>query len=255
MNMRMSLEGLAFGAGFLTRLGPVRPFSPQVVAACLVWFPVIGLGLGLVQAGLFLLLDMTALGLAQGWLYAALGWWATRGLHWDGLADIADAWGSGARGTRFWEICKDSRVGAFGVMGVVLGMGCMTSLASANLARGMVLPLLLAPLFGRWAILALACAARTLAPTLVRPGLGGSFLQAATPARLAWATVWTILPWLVLGGAGAWRALLLALLLAGLPCWRLLALGRRERGLNGDFLGSAALLGEMATLAAWLLAT
>ncbi|AGW13347.1 adenosylcobinamide-GDP ribazoletransferase [Megalodesulfovibrio gigas] len=234
----------------MSRLGPARAFSQAAVGASLAWFPGMGLGLGLVQAGLFLVWDLSALGAAQGWLYTALGWWATRGLHWDGLADIADAWGSGARGERFWEICKDSRVGAFGVMGVVLGMGLMAALAGACLDRGLGVALLLAPMLGRSMIVALACVARPLA----RPGLGGTFLREATAARLAWVLGWTILLWLGVAGMQAWTVLLLALALAAVPCWRLLALGRAQGGLNGDFLGSAALLSELAVLAAWLLA-
>ncbi|GAB7079170.1 adenosylcobinamide-GDP ribazoletransferase [Megalodesulfovibrio paquesii] len=246
-HLHTSLQGLGFGAGFLCRFGPARPYSPAAVAASLAWFPCIGLGIGLLQGGLFWLGALDSLGAAQGWLYAALGWWITRGLHWDGLADIADAWGSNAEGERFWNICKDSRVGAFGVMGVVLGLGLMATLAGACLDRGLPQALVLAPVLGRCMILPLACAARPLA----RPGLGGSFLAAATLARVGWGLFWTAALWLSCGGA---RALPLALLLAAIPCWRLLALGRRQGGLNGDFLGSAALLAELAGLAGWLLA-
>lgn len=43
----------------------------------------------------------------------------TRGLHHDGLADIADAWGSGKRGEAFRTILKDSRIGSFGVIALI----------------------------------------------------------------------------------------------------------------------------------------
>jgi len=46
--------------------------------------------------------------------------WLTRGLHLDGLADVCDGLGGGFDPARRLEIMKDSVVGAFGVIGLVL---------------------------------------------------------------------------------------------------------------------------------------
>ena len=59
------------------------------------------------------------------WLWMALEAWSTRGLHWDGLADLGDASGSGAQGERFWAILRDSRLGAFGALHLLLAFGGM----------------------------------------------------------------------------------------------------------------------------------
>ncbi len=112
------LRGFVAAMGFLTRFGPSGGGRVGDFAASVPWFPVVGLVLGAV------LTAPVALGLFAGvqwiaaWFVVVADLAATRGLHADGLADVADAWGSMARGERFFEILKDSRVGAFGVMGL-----------------------------------------------------------------------------------------------------------------------------------------
>jgi adenosylcobinamide-GDP ribazoletransferase len=105
------LRGFVAAMGFLTRFGPSGGGRVGDFAASVPWFPVVGLVLGAV------LTAPVALGLFAGvqwiaaWFVVVADLAATRGLHADGLADVADAWGSMARGERFFEILKDSRAG------------------------------------------------------------------------------------------------------------------------------------------------
>lgn len=46
----------------------------------------------------------------------------TGGLHWDGLADIADGLGGGRDPASRLEIMKDSRIGAFGALALICGL-------------------------------------------------------------------------------------------------------------------------------------
>lgn len=243
-----SLGGLGFALSFLSRLGPPRPYSPQAVAASLFWFPAVGLLIGLCQGLPLIVPGSDALGGGRGWLYVALGWWVTRGLHWDGLLDVADAWGSGAVGERFWEICKDSRVGAFGVAAAVVSAGAIAACTNECLNKGLALPLLLAPLFGR--AVAVACA--LIAKPLARPGMAATFLQAATPKCVVLAGSFSIAACVLAGYAGA---LLWAAILTSFAAWRILVLGKRVGGFNGDFLGAVIVLGELAFLCAALLSS
>ena len=109
---------------FLTRLVPPREVDAVDFPKTLLWFPAVGLAVGLAAVlpawlGLFAHLPWL-----QGWLIVGLSLWVTRGLHADGLADVADAWGSAATGDRFWAIKKDSRAGPFGVLWLVMaGLG------------------------------------------------------------------------------------------------------------------------------------
>src|SRR5208337_1478692 len=47
----------------------------------------------------------------------------TRGLHMDGLADTLDGLASGGSKERILEVMRDSRIGAFGVIGLILFIG------------------------------------------------------------------------------------------------------------------------------------
>ncbi len=234
------------GWGFFTRLGPARQSTPAQLASTLPWAPAYGLLLGLLLAAPFALGLLQGQPLVQAWVWLGLNWWATRGLHWDGWADLADGWGSGAQGDAFWRIVKDSRCGAFGAMGLFLGLGGLMALAQALFAAEQLAVLIYAPVLGRLALVWLARAGRTLA----RPGLAMAFVAHAGTRSSALSTAFAL-------AAGLWLlppgTLLAALLLAGLGVAALIRLARRQAGINGDFLGAAIVWGELAACLAALL--
>lgn len=229
--------------GFMTRLGPARTASPTELAGTMQAFPAVGATLGLLWIAPF------ALGLGRGhsfvqaWLLAGWAFWLTRGLHDDGLADVSDAWGSGARGERFWAILKDSRIGAFGVVGLVLAYSGRIVLAEPLFAAGAWGSLVFAPVLGRLAALALAWLGRDLS----RPGLGQLFLAGASGPVLAAGLAQTCLLGLLIAPG---RVLVLALVLALVVVLGFKRLAGAQGGLNGDFLGAATTLGELAALLA-----
>ena len=116
---------------FFTRI-PVRGrladwvgFSPQMLRASAAHFPGVGWLVGLLVAGLSLLLCM---GLPSGGfsplivaaLGTAFGILLTGAFHEDGLADVADGLGGSLQRERALDIMKDSRVGAFGAMAIAM---------------------------------------------------------------------------------------------------------------------------------------
>lgn len=252
-----SVQSFGIALTFLTRLRLPRGYhgllSSQSIAASVPWYPFIGLLLGSMCAGPFLACAMLS-GKAElswfwAWAYVAAGFYLTRGLHWDGLADIADAWGSGAEGPRFWEIVKDSRLGAFGAMGQLLAFSGLVVAAEAHLRHASTwdawLPLLLAPCLGRVACLLLAA----LTAPRDRQSLGG---MACAGASLRCAAAWAMLLCcclLVLYPLTT-VLLLIAVLTALLLVLRSMAC--RHGGCNGDFLGSAIILAELFSLIALL---
>lgn len=116
---------LCLALGFLTRL-PV-PLAPTTAALPLATsvraFAPAGAVVGALGAGLYALVWYAGL---PPMLAALMGLaatiWATGALHEDGLADFADA--SGARDVeRRLAIMRDSRIGTFGVLALLLSLG------------------------------------------------------------------------------------------------------------------------------------
>ncbi|MFP5257982.1 MAG: adenosylcobinamide-GDP ribazoletransferase [Acidobacteriota bacterium] len=229
--------------GFLTRLGPV--VNDPDMPGCVPLFPVVGATLGLVLAGPLALGLFGGHPLAGGFAYAVGNLALTRGLHLDGFADVADAWGSLARGERFFAIMKDSRIGAFGGMALVVALVGQTCLGAELLTSGRVWLLAAAPVVGRSAAVALMRACRDIA----RPGLGSLCLPGATWGNTCFAVGLGLICLLAAGGA---RAMILGTLFCGLGLWRLARLARQNGGVNGDFLGAAIVGCELAVLAGGL---
>lgn len=229
---------------FLSRL-PARPGQTEArFIAGLPAFAAAGLTLGIVWAlcGLAALQYARMAGLSSplaevlaGWIWLLALLWTTRGLHWDGVADLADACGSGARGERFWQILRDSRLGAFGGMALCAGFGGAALLAAAHAGKGQWLCLVLAPAWARSCSLMLAAAA----PAQGGGNLGRLVCAAMTPrlVRAQQAHLAAILLLLWLTGLPLVQAALLAAGQYGLHC-RLRQVALARGGLSGDFLGA-----------------
>ncbi len=243
--LHAELQVLLDGLAFMTRLCPARSVTPDTLAATMPRMPLFGLVVGAVCVVPLWLGAAQGHALVQSWLYVAASAWLTRGLHWDGWADLWDAWGSQAQGERFWNIIKDSRMGAFGAMGIVLGMGgCMAAatelLRTAPHAHALD-TLLWAPVLGRSACVILArCGTKASCSTL-----GRQFIEGATPQALIISTALCI--GLGLGLVGV-RTLIISMGILAPALVLLARLARRQQGLNGDFLGAVIIWGELSAL-------
>ena len=93
--------------------------------------PLAGGILGIFTAALVCILSHVFQPLAAAWLgaafYALSGW----GLHLDGWADVWDGIGSGKTGEELRAVIKDTKTGAFAVIGLVTALGAWTSLAAS----------------------------------------------------------------------------------------------------------------------------
>jgi adenosylcobinamide-GDP ribazoletransferase len=225
--------------GFLTRLWPARIIPEAAFPASVPWFPLAGLAVGAACVVPALLGLFAGAHWLQGWLAVAISLYVTRGLHADGLADMADAWGSCAAGERFWEILKDSRVGPFGVLGLVMALSGQIAAFTHLFALGKPWTVAWCFMAGRFACVALLFSAKRLA----RPGLLSLFAAGATPGALAFGFSATTAAGLFLATPAAVVAGLAA---SCLPAWLLLRLARRLQGVNGDFLGACVVSGELA---------
>lgn len=256
-------DGLADAFAFLSRFAPAN--RTDGLGRALVWFAPVGLALGAVWTlaavgGAHMAAAPPAApgswaqGMLAGWIWLLLSVWTTCGLHWDGLADLGDAEGSGAAGDRFRRILRDSRLGAFGALRLLLvfgGQWLAVSWHGALIFDAMrapwvpALPLVLAPAWGRGVAVLLAHAV----PARDAASLGGMACAGATPRLRAGYTLAAaaVAGLLVPLGMPLWRALLLLAVQAFL-LRRVAALARREGGLSGDFFGAAIEEGTLCFL-------
>lgn len=173
--------------------------------------------------------------------------WAllTRFLHFDGLADVADAMWGGHTAERRLEIMKDSATGAFGATAVALVAIVEVAAVTSLLSGPHELPLLVVPILAR-------CSA-TFAAWLGSPardgGLGRSVMSrptiaGAVPFVVVLGTVAAVL-WVGMGVAGAafiGGALVLTLVVPHV-------LSGQVGGVTGDIMGASVLICEALLLA------
>lgn len=232
-------------------------FSPAMLRASSAHFPGVGWLVGLWGAGVYGLL---MLGLAPSpWasLVAAVLCTAataqmTGGFHEDGLADVADGLGGSAESERALDIMKDSRLGAYGAMTLVLAL----------LAKISLLALLggLTPHIGLIPVLLLIVASHVLsrfAPLwLIRflPHVGDTARSKSKPLAdqisgraLLVASLWAAPALLLLSLYVSWWTPLAALLAGGLVTLRMARwFQRRLAGFTGDCLGAVQQISEIS---------
>ncbi len=228
---------------FLTNL-PIRlPGMPQPEeqGRSLLWYPLVGLLIGLVLVCGNWLLDGSA-NLLVAAVLLTLWVGMTGALHLDGLADTADAWlgGFGDR-ERTLTIMKDPRSGPIAVVVLVLLLLLKFAALWVLLGADSGLALLLAPLLGRAALLALF-----LNTPYVRPGGLGQALAEHLPHDAGQKVLLaTALGILLLGG---WSGLLALLIAAAVFYLVRRSLMSRLGGTTGDTAGALLELVECAVL-------
>lgn len=215
--------------------------------------PVVGVVLGAMAAGAGALVAWRAGGLLGA--VAAVGVLAalTRGLHLDGLADVADGLGSGKPAEDALRIMKQSDIGPFGVLTLVLVLlaqiAALAGQFDASVPRGALAVLTSATA----ARCALAWGCLRSVPAARPGGLGAMVAGTVSPAAAITATAGSMLAAAAAGTADGWSVLRLPLaVVAGLGCaWLLLRrCVRRLDGITGDVLGAMAETTATGTLVA-----
>lgn len=258
------MKPLLCAISFLTIL-PCDPgkVSEEDLSGSAVFFPLAGWIIGVllaVSSLLFLYVGMSPLPAAIG--VVAVEAWLTRGLHLDGVADVLDAFGGGYDRKRRLEIMKDSAVGAFGIIGLILVLlGKVAGIAVVLEStwggdEGMTsLPLLLfclafVPAASRWAMTLLAWKSRyprengTGHPFVGRVSVGRLFAGFAILMPICVAVLNRSVPF------SAPVFLFLAVLLPSL--WLRFRAHQLLGGVTGDVLGASC---EFSEAAGWLAAS
>jgi adenosylcobinamide-GDP ribazoletransferase len=245
MNPVREARLLVCATQFLTRLPTPRlkEFQPEWIGASTRYFPLVGQAVGLISALVFLGAGRLWGGTVAAILAVGAGVLATGGFHEDGLADTADGLGGGSTPARRLEIMKDSRVGTYGVLALVLAMALRAAaLAGASPMRG-ALALLAAHGAGR----AVAVVAMATVPYV---GEAASAKAQASPQRASGfnalvAVLIGLWPFVLFD----WRAGGLGLAIgAALAALVLLQARRLIGGRTGDVLGAVEQVVEVGVL-------
>jgi len=236
------------GAAFalLTRL-PVVPFlfpvSDAGPAQCVWAYPLVGAVVGGIGAGSYTLLAWAGLppALSAAWALAVT-FLATGALHEDGLADTADGFGGGANPERKLAIMRDSRIGSYGALALLVSTAVRWAAATELGATGRIVPALIAA--GALSRGALAIPLLALRPAredgLAAPLRDAALVRTLLGPALALALAFTLLP-----SRGAACAVVLT---AGVALTFTVLARRQVGGYTGDVLGACAVLVECVVL-------
>lgn len=249
---------LARSLGFLSRLPiPSRFFEGHdgTVSRAVRAFPLAGLVLAL-PAGLllWLLLEWEAEPLLAALIGLSVMTLLSGALHEDGLADTADGFGGGRDTENVLSIMKDSRIGSYGVIALILSFGLRATALAALAHDSLTLPAL--------AVLSAATLSRALMvfhwhalpparPGGVAAGAGSPQIEARNVALASAVLVCLVLLLPTIG----LLAILSALALAALAVYGFTRYARgRIGGHTGDTIGAAQQAGEIVFVVALALA-
>jgi adenosylcobinamide-GDP ribazoletransferase len=234
------LQSFSVAVQALTRLPVPAPFTDGALRRAVRYFPLIGIGVGLVAWGVFALARSGLPAGVASLLSLGATLLLTGALHEDGLADCCDGLLGGRTREDALRIMKDSRVGAFGLLGVFVVLGAKVGLVAV--VPGVAL------LAGHAAGRFFAILPPVFLPYARTDGMAANVAAPATPDVLI-AGLFGLAP-LVLLGPRALPALLLSAAAAlGFGLWVRGRLG----GYTGDTLGAMQVLTEVVVLlaAAW----
>lgn len=234
------MRGLLAALRFLTIFpipGTLGSQSEDLPAAT-PWFPIVGLLLGATSALAAVLCVLVLPPLVTSVLLVLLLLSYSGGLHLDGLADSADGFFSSRPKEQMLAIMRDSRIGAMGVIALVMVLLLKTASLATLDSRHLVTTVLLMPLAGRAAILLMMAA---LPYARAEGGLGSLFYTREMFRNALWGVSLLLAAALITSGfPGALQVVILCSV-----TWMLsLFCTNRIQGATGDTLGAACELGE-----------
>lgn len=218
------------------------------------YFPLVGLVVAAITAAVYAVASLVLPPTVAVLLSTAAGIYATGAFHEDGFADMCDGFGGGHTRERVLEIMKDSRIGAYGAIGILLLLATKIAALASLPPAGVLAVLFVGHPASRLMATSLIwrmeyARAEGKAKPLAQEMSDGEFAIAAVTAAVpAAAAVWY--GWL---SAAALACGLLGMLLAAF--WLARKCAVRLGGYTGDCLGAVQQLTEavfyLCVLAAW----
>lgn len=241
--MRISpvAEQIATAFQFLTRVPlPEFAWSPDGLSRSAKFFPLVGLAIGTAAATLHLWFSPHFPGGVVAMLIVLFTVLVTGGLHEDGLADVADAFGGGRNRDQILSILKDSRIGSYGAIALIFSIASRVLLLAFIPGNRLARYVISAHVLCRWTILPLGI---MLPAARKQEGQGACLAKQISSRSL---TAGTLIAFSVaffllrLDGVGPTIMVLLLTLFSGLYYrWRI-------GGITGDCFGATIQLAEIA---------
>jgi adenosylcobinamide-GDP ribazoletransferase len=114
------LKLLLLALGFYTRLPCPKNLDYQQLPQSAVFLPIIGWLVGSLSGAVFYLAVSLWPQTVAAIIALITGIWLTGAFHEDGFADVCDGFGGGYGRQRILEIMKDSAIGVYGALGLML---------------------------------------------------------------------------------------------------------------------------------------
>jgi adenosylcobinamide-GDP ribazoletransferase len=235
------IEDFLVAIQFLARLPVPRvSFDPDSLARAAKFFPVVGLIIGL---GASVLQRITAPHLSHplvALLVLTFLILITSGLHEDGLADTADGFGGGWNREQVLTILRDSRIGSFGALALVVSVLARFLLLSTLPVNRFTAFIVSAHVLCRWTTLPLSY---FLAPAREGDGQGARIAQKISLASLLLGTLLSFAIVFYFMRIEFWIPVFVTLVITALSG---LYYSRRIGGVTGDCFGATNQLTEIA---------
>ncbi|MBI4964627.1 MAG: adenosylcobinamide-GDP ribazoletransferase [Desulfomonile tiedjei] len=226
---------LAFLTIFKTRTAPVPDMAEVGKSA---WaFPLAGAVIGILLVAAHVIAAGHLPSVIAAILIVALWVVLTGGLHLDGWTDCWDALAASVSPERRFEILKDSRLGAFSALALVL----LLALKAAALAQSdlPLLMLFLSPVISRSMMVAVGYGSRHRGQ-----GMAALFLSGLDIRSVRWTCVIGFAPALLAG----WKGIIAVAAAYFAALWFRGFAEKRLGSVNGDVLGAICELSEVVVL-------
>jgi adenosylcobinamide-GDP ribazoletransferase len=235
------IQDMALAVQFMTRV-PIRSkgLDPARLSRASAWFPAVGLLVGGVAALAYMLLVPHLERTLAALIAVLVMVLVTGGLHEDGLADCADAFGGGWTREDKLRILKDSRIGTFGAIALILSLASRVLFLATLPAGAVVAYLISAQVLARFTPLPLGA---LLKPAREQEGQGRRVACATSWLTVALGTAMAIALTVLILRASAWQPILAVAIVTAASA---LYYKRRLGGITGDCMGATIQLSEIA---------
>jgi len=218
-----------------------REASPEELGRSIVYFPLVGVIIGLILVGLNWLLGLLLPSALISVLLVVSLVAISGALHLDGLVDTCDGLAGGKTVEERWRVMDDSRAGGFGIIGVCCLL-LVKYVALNNVpASWLMQTLVLMPLLSRWAMVYALFAYPYAKPS----GLGKVFKQGASRLRFIVATLIALVAAVILAQLAGF-VIMLAIWVIALAVATYLK--GKFGGLTGDTYGAINEVAEVCVL-------
>lgn len=235
------MKSLVLMLQFLTKL-PINininaekeDFSKGVI-----WFPLVGLIIGMLLSGVYFISQLVFSTLLVSVVVVSFEIFITGGLHLDGLADSFDGLYSYREKDRMLEIMKDSRIGANGVLILILNIILKIVLINELEVEYIYFALMLMPVVSRFTVVLLSRFSKYARAN----GMGGFFIGETSNVQFVTSLLFTILFSLIYV-----KSLLLLLVIAICTFIFRKHVYDKIDGITGDILGAWVEISEIIYL-------